>query len=609
MKQLLLLGFLFLSFSMYAQSIVRGPYIQQINTNSVIIKWKTNQNTSSGIFYGTDSTNLDQSEISPVTTSDHELLITGLSPDTKYYYEVGNQFGSLVSHSYESTYFQTSPNAGDGSVTRFWVLGDAGTANTNQEAVRDAYYGYVQGKHTDGILMLGDNAYDSGTDAEYQAAVFDMYAEKLRSASLWSCVGNHEVGFFEGGASNSSTQSGPYYDAFTFPVNAEVGGMASGTESYYSFDYDNIHFVVLNSADEDLGTGDLMYSWAESDLSQTTKDWIVMIWHHPPYTKGSHDSDNPFPWIDGQLVDMRENYLPLVEQYGVDLVMCGHSHSYERSFLLKGHFDDSGTFNLATHALDSGSGDPLTSCAYEKTTQGANAGHGTVYVTAGSSGKTSGGDLDHPAMYTSLNELGSCVVEVRGKRMDVIFLRENGQVDDRYAIVKDDYITIECPEDTTVFISAPTTDYNYVYPAPTPFGLCASGTTVAQTDASGLTSGSNFPIGSTNQEYTATYGANQATCSWDITVVSNVGVFENLADHVKVYPTPSKGNLNIDGLSNGKQYTFYVFDLSGKKVFQIDQVFTDNFQLNLALLEKGEYILKIVDTDFKAIEKKIQILK
>ncbi len=609
MKNSLLLFVLVASLFSQAQNIIRGPYIQQINTNSVIIKWKTDQNTSSKVSFGVDSTNLNLSELSPVTTQDHELTITGLNPDTKYYYEVGNQFGPLASHSFQSTYFQTAPSSPDGSVTRFWVLGDAGTANTNQEAVRDAYYGYIGNQHTDGILMLGDNAYDSGTDAEYQAAVFDMYTEKLRSASLWSCVGNHEVGFFEGGASNSSTQSGPYYDAFTFPTNAEVGGVASGTESYYSFDYDNIHFIVLNSADEDLGVGEVMYNWAQSDLSQTTKDWIVMIWHHPPYTKGSHDSDNPFPWIDGQLVDMRENYLPLLEQYGVDLVMCGHSHSYERSFLLRGHHDDSGTFNISTHAVDSGSGDPITSCAYQKTTSGATAGHGTVYVTAGSSGKTSGGDLDHPAMYTSLNELGSCVVEIRGKRMDVVFIKETGQVIDRYAIVKDDYITIECPEDTTIYVAAPATDAVHSYAAPTPYGLCAGGTTVAQTDATGLSSGSNFPIGTTSLEYTASYGANQATCTFDITVVSNVSLEEFIQDQLVVYPTPTSGVLNIKGLELGKSYNFRIYDMTGKMVYLNEAVFTETFHLDLSLLENGTYLVKIIDPDFRSVETKIQIQK
>ena len=81
--------------------------------------------------------------------------------------------------------------------------------------------------------MLGDNAYFSGTDQEYQAAVFDTYPTILRNTFLWSTRGNHEV------------NEPVYYGAFTLPTAGEGGGLASGTEAYYSFDYGNIHFIAI----------------------------------------------------------------------------------------------------------------------------------------------------------------------------------------------------------------------------------------------------------------------------------------------------------------------------------------------------------------------------
>jgi hypothetical protein len=170
-----------------------------------------------------------------------------------------------------------------------------------------------------------------------------------------------------------------------------------------------------------------MATWAKNDINATTRDWIVAFWHHPPYTKGSHDSDS-----ESALKEMRANFLPFLEQAGVDLVLTGHSHSYERSFLLDGHYGDSSTFS-ASHKVDGGSGrDPAP---YTKSA-GTVGNEGAVYVVAGSSGKTSGGSLDHPAMYISLNNLGSLVIDVDGSRMDVRFLRENGATADSFAIVK-----------------------------------------------------------------------------------------------------------------------------------------------------------------------------
>ena len=130
--------------------------------------------------------------------------------------------------------------------TRIWVLGDSGTGNNDARAVRDAYTAYAGSQHTDLWLMLGDNAYNRGTETEYQTAVFNTYPEMLRKSVLWPSLGNHD-----GSSSESATQSGPYFDIFTLPRNAEAGGVPSGTEAYYSFDYANIHFVVLDSFGSD----------------------------------------------------------------------------------------------------------------------------------------------------------------------------------------------------------------------------------------------------------------------------------------------------------------------------------------------------------------------
>ena len=100
---------------------------------------------------------------------------------------------------------------------------------------------------------------------------------------MWPAIGNHDLP--DGG-------SWPYYDAFSLPQGAEAGGMASGTEQYYSFDFANIHFVVLDSVDTTSTVAQDMPSWLAADLASTPREWIVAYWHHPPYSKGSHDSDD-----------------------------------------------------------------------------------------------------------------------------------------------------------------------------------------------------------------------------------------------------------------------------------------------------------------------------
>jgi hypothetical protein len=325
--------------------------------------------------------------------------------------------------------FVTAPPEGSSSPMRIWVLGDSGTGNANAIAVRDAYLSYTGPTRTDLWLMLGDNAYPSGTDAEYQTKLFDIYPTMLRRSVLWPTLGNHD-----GASADSSTQTGPYYDIFTLPTAGEAGGLASGTEAYYSFDYANVHFVVLDSFDTDRSPTGAMLTWLEQDLDATLADWIIAFWHHPPYSKGSHDSDDEL-----ELVQMRENVLPILDAHGVDLTLSGHSHSYERSFLLDGHYGDSSTLDPSM-VLDGGDGRVGGSGPYTKVALGGTPHSGIVHAVAGSSGQTSGGSLDHPAMFVSLNVLGSMVLDIDGNRLDAVFLNGSGVVQDSFTIVKG------CPE-------------------------------------------------------------------------------------------------------------------------------------------------------------------
>ena len=477
-----------------AQTVIRGPYLQRGSQNTVVVRWRTDAATDSRVRYSTSLTGTFTNVDVATGTTEHVVTVPGLAANTKYFYSIGST-SAVLSGPDENTFFVTSPTPGVAKNTRIWVLGDAGTNNASQKAVRDAYYSFTGTRHTDLWLMLGDNAYPDGTDADYQNAVFgstNAYATMLRKSVLWSTMGNHE-----GHSADSLTQSGPYYSMFTFPTNGEAGGLASGTEAYYSFDYGNIHFICLESYQlpGNSGAFSTMKTWLTNDLNATTRDWIVAFWHHPPYSKGSHDSDT-----ESQLIKMRTDINPILEQGGVDLVLSGHSHAYERTFLIDGHYGLSTTFT-ASMKVDGGSGrDPAP---YQKAV-GTPAHDGAVYVVAGSSGQASGGALNHPAMFISLNNLGSMVLDIDGSRLDARFLRENKTIADSFAIVKG----TPPPPLPAVTIVATDASASEAGPATGTFTITRTGSTASPLLV-------NLSVGGT-----ATAGADYATITSPVTIAA-----------------------------------------------------------------------------------------
>jgi len=371
--------------------------------------------------------------IESAATTEHKLQVTGLLPSTTYYYTVGTPTG--VTAGGDASYrFTTSPPEGTARSTRAWVVGDSGTGTSVVTAVRDAYAAWTGSRGTDLWLMLGDNAYTNGTDAEYQAKAFNMFPAVFRSAVLWPALGNHD-----GYSANSATQTGPYFSIFSLPTHGDAGGVASKTEAYYSFDYGTIHFVCLDSYGSSRLPGSPMLTWLQNDLAATNLPWTIAFWHHPPYSKGSHDSD-----VETELVQMRQYVVPILEAAGVDLVLSGHSHSYERSFLIDGHYGTSSTFTAAMKK-DGGNGRTDGTGAYKKPTFGMAPHEGTVYVVAGTSGQASGGLLNYPAMYTSMSVPGSLVLDVNGNRLDATFLDSSRVRRDYFTIVKGASSTITPP--------------------------------------------------------------------------------------------------------------------------------------------------------------------
>ncbi|HTD87774.1 MAG TPA: fibronectin type III domain-containing protein, partial [Candidatus Binatia bacterium] len=173
----------------FAQVLTRGPYLQSGTPTSVVVRWRTSAPTESEVRYATNPNNLEDSVVVDALTTEHEVRLTGLAADTRYYYSVG--FAGIVLAGGNDCFFVTAPTTP--KPTRIWALGDSGTANDDAAAVRDAYAAFVGSRYTDLWLMLGDNAYQSGTDEQYTDAVFNMYPTMLRKNVLWPTIGNHET--------------------------------------------------------------------------------------------------------------------------------------------------------------------------------------------------------------------------------------------------------------------------------------------------------------------------------------------------------------------------------------------------------------------------------
>ena len=280
----------------------------------------------------------------------------------------------------------------------------------------------------DFYLHLGDMAYSRGRDVEFQTRFFEMYEPTLRNLVCWPTMGNHE-----GGTSKGTNGVGPYYDAYVCPTRGEAGGVPTGTEAYYSFDYGRIHFICLDSHDLDRKPTGLMARWLKLDMERTKAEWLIAYFHHPPYTKGTHDSDR-----EKQLIEMRQHIMPVLESGGIDLVLTGHSHIYERSMLIDGAY---ATPTVAEGVvLDDGEGDPTKGEPYKKSS-GLTPNGGNIQIVAGHGGTTVGRKGTLPLMRKIIVEHGSVIIDIDGDTLRGTMLNKFGEVRDVFGLVKRGQVT------------------------------------------------------------------------------------------------------------------------------------------------------------------------
>ena len=425
----------------------RGPYLTCGTHESIAIQWRTGRQIDPivkvGLAPGEWAWSYSGSDIErkqaagsgatrlhsgPFDAHQYSVVVKGLEPATRYYYAIYDQ-DRLIAGGDGEHYFTTSPEPGARVPIRFWAVGDSGKGNQAQADVHNAMLekARADGKPIDLFLHLGDMAYSSGTDAEFQKHFFLPYRQTLRHVVLWPTMSNHE-----GVTSDGESDIGPYYDAFRLPIEGEAGGIGSGTLSYFGFDYGNVHFICLCSYGIDLGPEGRQAQWLRENLRRVREegkaDWIVVYFHHPPYSKGTHDSDT-----ESGLIDVRHHVMPILEEGGVDLVLNGHSHTYERTMLIDGLYET--PMIIEEKVIDDGDGDPDGDGPYRKSA-GINPHEGVVAVVCGCGGANLGRIGTAPPMKTVVVEYGSLIVDVDGDTLTAVMLDRDGVVRDRFAIQK-----------------------------------------------------------------------------------------------------------------------------------------------------------------------------
>ncbi len=651
-----------------AQTVVRGPYLQTPTDHSIIVVWRTDVTTGTTVWWGSHPDSLDQSLAIANNATDHSVTITGLAPYTTYYYAVGHGTTTLTPAT-DHFHFRTHPVPGTEQPIRVWAIGDFGKGNAGQVAVKQSYLAHPGGEDTDVWIWLGDNAYDDGKDSEYQNKVFAVpgFSDVFNWLPFYPSPGNHDYNevwsestFLGIPYSNIPLQNheGPYFDIVDVPEQAEAGGYPSQLEVFYSFDHGNVHFLSLNSEVYDfLNTSNginQMKAWIQQDLDQNDKLWTVAYFHQPPYSKGSHDSDGLAELV---MKAMRERVIPLLEEYDIDLVVCGHSHVFERSHLIHGHYGGSNSWNPASMLKDGNGGDINTGDPYRKDAL-PQTPDGTVYVICGNGGSDNDdGSMDHPAMYTGENgssAYGSFFMDIYKNRLDGNYLRSNGTVGDRFTILKSNMVLAPiadqavCAGDSLFIVGSHTggsDDVAYTWlpdgsqgpgvllvpEETTTYAMVAVDVLTGQTDTVGFTvTVTELPVpvivsedgvlsvaegfayqwyldgepidGATGHTYTPVTGGiyTVALINGPCSSLSEEYLYLSTGIHIRpvsglrIFPNPSDGLFTLELDGVGGSTSLRLVDASGKAVRE-QRITGERSELDLRAIAPGSYMLVILD--------------
>ena len=260
----------------------------------------------------------------------HEATMTGLRPDTTYWYRAGSAEGGFSA----PASFRTAPS-GVRDFT-FTALGDHGTSPDSR-----ANIWHMLADKPAFQLLLGDWSYANGNQPVWDEW-FTLIEPFTRSIPMMAALGNHENERLEGNRIG-------YVAALARTAMPEP-------ETRYFFDYCGVRFIAYNSDDyEDAEQRTWLVQTLKNARENARVRWLILFKHHPLYSSNVNRLDNP-----GLIAELRET----LDRYKVDLVLTGHNHNYERSYPLRG--------------AEAVSSDPT----------GSKKGEGVVFVISGGGGKS-----------------------------------------------------------------------------------------------------------------------------------------------------------------------------------------------------------------------------
>jgi predicted phosphodiesterase len=287
-------------------------------------------------------------------------------------------------------YIQENPE-GSRNEYKFLVASDYGCDSVTKGTVKA-----MKNKHPDLVLALGDLSEVKDPDC-----FFDMFIPFYKQDKLKITLGYHDT---DDDGSDSSSRFSQYLSHFDM------------SEPFYSFDYKNIHFLAMSTGSDALipyDEGSAQYEFVKSDLQQASTndktDWIIVCGYRPFYTS---------PTMHPAPSNLRDVYPSLFEKFGVDLVITGHNHNYQRTYPLLSDPEESNNPEIKDKSINN----------YEN--PGA-----PIYVTVG----TAGGDLYNfggkaPFVAKQFSETGFLDIDVLidGKQLNAKFLDYESNSDKDY---------------------------------------------------------------------------------------------------------------------------------------------------------------------------------
>jgi len=250
----------------------------------------------------------------------NKLTVTGLQANTEYVYRVGNgenwsdtfRFTTRDSACY-SVLFVADPQIGASGATVSDTRGWQETLTRAVTTFPDASF----------ILSAGDHVQSLSDETEYEKF---FSPAQLRSLPMASAVGNHDDG-------------GNCAAHYFYPNESTLGGTVSGYD--YWFTYGNTLYMVLNSNNRDeTEHGEFMRQAVEAAGGDIR--WKIVMFHHSIYCSASHSLEN-------STVTLRDKLYPLMDEYGVDVVLMGHDHCYTRTYQMLGNVAQNGLESVAVN--------------------------------------------------------------------------------------------------------------------------------------------------------------------------------------------------------------------------------------------------------------------